>query len=112
MALNGSWATQREYKENMEMADVTLSAKLRTEDFGSAGARRLVRAGRIPAVIYGKGENVHVSIEARAYTLQKKLYKGEFTLSVEGGKDYKVVIKDVQINLLKNVINHIDFFEV
>ncbi|MBO5770984.1 MAG: hypothetical protein J6R23_07005 [Spirochaetales bacterium] len=94
------------------MADVTLSAKLRTEDFGSAGSRRLVRAGRIPAVVYGKGENVHVSIDARTYTLNKKAFKGEFILSVEGEKDHKVVIKAVQNNLLKGVISHMDFYEV
>ena len=31
-----------------------LSALIRTEDFGSAGSRRVVRSGRIPAVVYGK----------------------------------------------------------
>ncbi len=94
------------------MADVTISAKLRTEDFGTAGSRRLVRAGRIPAVIYGKGENVHVSIDARTYTLNRKAYKGEFVISVEGEKDHKVVIKAIQENLLKGCINHMDFYEV
>ena len=41
------------------------SAKLRTEDFGSAGSRRLVRQGRIPCVVYGQKEPVHFTIDAK-----------------------------------------------
>ena len=41
-------------KEKKMAKEKTLSAELRTSDFGSAGSRRVVRSGRIPAVIYGK----------------------------------------------------------
>lgn len=43
----------------------TLAATLRTEDFGSAGSRRLLRKGLIPAVVYGKGKNLHVIVNAK-----------------------------------------------
>ena len=47
------------------MAEVRLSAELRTE-FGKGGARRTRRAGKIPAVIYGHGDDPrHVSLPAR-----------------------------------------------
>ena len=46
------------------MADekMSLKAKARTTDFGSAGSRRLLRAGYIPAVIYGKQAPVHCAV--------------------------------------------------
>ncbi len=46
------------------MSDInrSLKAKPRTEDFGSAGARRLLRGGQIPAVIYGKKDPVHIAL--------------------------------------------------
>ena len=52
------------------MSDInrSLKAKPRTEDFGSAGARRLLRGGQIPAVIYGKKDPVHIALDAREFT--------------------------------------------
>ncbi len=93
---------------------MTINAELRTSDFGSAGSRRLLRAGRIPAVIYGKSEPVHITINARDFNYNEKKYRKDENLivSVNGGKEYKVVIKEIQDDLLRNVIHHVDFFEV
>ena len=92
----------------------TLSATLRTEDFGSAGSRRLLRKGLIPAVIYGKGEPVHIVVNAREFNAKKNSF-GETTLivlSVAGDKDHMVFVKTFQEDLLRNCIHHIDFYEV
>lgn len=92
----------------------TLSAALRTEDFGSAGSRRLLRKGLIPAVIYGKGEPVHVTVNAREFNAQKSSF-GETTLialTVAGEKTHMVFVKTFQEDLLRNCVHHIDFFEV
>lgn len=92
----------------------TLSAKLRTEDFGSAGSRRLVRAGSIPAVVYGKGEPVHVIVNAREFAAKRSGF-GESTLIdlvVEGDTTHQVFVKTFQEDFLKNVVRHIDFYEV
>ena len=92
----------------------TLSAALRTEDFGSAGSRRLLRKGLIPAVIYGKGAPVHVTVNAREFNAQKSSF-GETTLialTVAGEKTHMVFVKTFQEDLLRNCVHHIDFFEV
>lgn len=92
----------------------TLSATLRTEDFGSAGSRRLLRKGLIPAVVYGKGDNLHVIINAKEFNTKKSSF-GEttlITLKVEGDADHSVFVKTYQENLLKNCIHHVDFYEV
>ena len=46
----------------------SLTAVERTEDFGSAGSRRVLRSGRIPAVIYGKHEHLHITLDAHEFT--------------------------------------------
>ncbi len=93
-----------------------LSAKLRTEDFGSSGSRRVVRSGRIPAVIYGKKgvDPVYVTLDAKEFRMKQGMFTETtlITLKLEGGEDKNVFVKDVQENLLKNCIQHVDLFEV
>ncbi len=94
----------------------TLSAKLRTEDFGSAGSRRVVRSGRIPAVIYGKKDvaPVYVTLDAKEFNMKKNTFTETtlITLKLDGAEDKNVFVKEVQENLLKNCIQHVDLFEV
>lgn len=92
----------------------TLSAKLRTADFGSAGSRRLLRAGEIPAVIYGKSEPLHVIVNAHEFMMKKSGFSEStlITLSVAGDADHMVFVKSYQEDLLRGCVRHIDFFEV
>ena len=99
------------------MADEkVLSAQIRTEDFGSAGSRRVVRSGRIPAVVYGKKgvEPLFVTLDAKEFRMKRNEFTETtlITLKVSDGEERKVFVKDVQENLLKNCIQHVDFFEV
>ena len=96
------------------MSEKKLSAKLRTSDFGSAGSRRLLRNGEIPAVVYGKGEPLHVIVNAREFNAKRSGFSEStlITLSVEGDKDHQVFVKTFQEDLLRNCIHHIDFYEI
>lgn len=93
-----------------------LSAKLRTSDFGSAGSRRVVRSGRIPASVYGKKgvAPVFVTVDAKEFISKRQTYTETtlINLEVENAENHMVFVKDVQDNLLKNIIQHIDFYEV
>lgn len=91
-----------------------LSAELRTSDFGTRGSRRLLRSGRIPAVIYGKAAPLHITVSEREFMNNKKGY-GESTLislDVAGEKEHEVFVKTYQEDLLKNCVHHIDFYEI
>lgn len=91
----------------------TLSAELRTSDFGSAGSRRLVRAGQIPAVIYGKDAAKHIILNAREFRLKRRHFTDTTLLRVAVGKaGHDCLVKAVQEDLLNNLINHVDFYEV
>lgn len=91
----------------------SLNAELRTEDFGSAGARRLLRAKRIPAVIYGKNDPVHISLDSREFTNKMRHFSETALLKISiGKKSYECLMKDYQENLMRGEIKHVDFFEV
>ncbi|MCR5732764.1 MAG: 50S ribosomal protein L25 [Sphaerochaetaceae bacterium] len=95
------------------MSDITLKACVRKSDFGSAGSRRLVRSGSIPAIIYGKEAPLAVVINAKEFTSKQHLFSETtiIKLDVEGTvKD--VFVKAVQEDFLKGIINHVDFFEI
>lgn len=90
-----------------------LKAKSRTSDFGSAGSRRLLRSGYIPAVLYGKQAPVHLSVVAKDFMMKMHTFTPStiITLDVEG-TEHHAFVKAVQENILKGIVNHIDFYEV
>lgn len=97
------------------MSDInrSLKAKPRTEDFGSAGARRLLRGGQIPAVIYGKKDPVHITLDAREFTNKMRHFSETALLKIAvGRKHYEVLLKDYQEDLMRGEIKHVDFYEV
>ena len=92
---------------------ITLSAKTRTADFGSAGSRRLLRAGYIPAVIYGKQAPAHCAVVAKDFMMKKHHFTGSTIINLDvEGQNHTVFVKTFQENLLKGIVNHIDFYEV
>lgn len=96
------------------MSKHIFDATLRTSDFGSAGSRRLIRAGKIPAVIYGsKTKPMHVVIDGHKFTLAINSISEStlLTLNVEG-KEHEVLVKSFQENLMTDKIYHVDFYEV
>ncbi len=92
----------------------TLSARVRTADFGSAGSRRLLRNGEIPAVIYGKNAPLHVIVNAHEFEMKKSGFSEStlISLNVEGEANHNVFVKSYQEDLLNRCIHHIDFYEV
>lgn len=97
------------------MKDTNLTGTLRTEDFGSAGSRRVLAAGRIPAVIYGKGkmDPVHITLEAKDFQNKLRHFSESTLLTIKiGRKNHSVLMKDFQENVMLGKILHVDFFEV
>lgn len=88
----------------------TINATLRTEDFGSAGSRRLIAKGFLPGEMYGKKGNVHIVLNAHdfEYSLRKVAVGGECEVVVDG-KTYHCIFKELQENIMKGVLVHADF---
>jgi len=88
-----------------------VSAELR-ESFGKGAARKLRVLGMIPAVIYGHGtEPVHVSLPAHRIGLLLRRTNMILELDIAGKKQL-VLVKDVQKDPVKYIIEHIDLVVV
>ena len=94
------------------MADENkLSAGKRTS-FGKGAARKLRAAGHIPAVIYGHGgEPQHVTLPAHETALLLRKSNVVVTLDIEGSKEL-VLVKDVQKDPVRQIIEHVDLIVV
>lgn len=94
------------------MADRNLTAELRTETKTGA-ARRLRRAGRIPAVMYGHREPLLLSIDAREFARKfQQISESTIIHLAAGGATYDVLVKDFQANNIIGRLEHLDFFEI
>jgi large subunit ribosomal protein L25 len=93
------------------VAEVKLTAELRTE-FGKGAARRIRRADKVPAVLYGHGEDpVHLSLPGHATLLA--LREQNALLSIEyDGKAQLALPKQIQRDPLKGYIEHVDLITV
>jgi len=93
------------------MAVIALSGQ-RRERLGKGGARTARRDGKIPAVLYGHGEDpVSVSIGARDFDLALRGHKGGnpiVNLAVDS-KEFTALIRAVQYDPVTHDILHLDF---
>ena len=95
----------------MANTTIVLEGELRTE-FGKGPSRRMRVAQQIPATIYAGGEQpVYVKLPMKETT--HALRHTNALITVKYGEDSKLaVVKDVQRNPVKRIVEHIDFYEV
>ncbi|MGY1606533.1 MULTISPECIES: 50S ribosomal protein L25/general stress protein Ctc [unclassified Geodermatophilus] len=95
------------------MADFRLVAEARTE-FGKGSARRTRRAGRIPAVLYGHGQDVvHLSLPAREFAAALRNGGTNALITVVlDGTEQLALTKSVQRDPLTRVHEHVDLLVV
>lgn len=93
------------------MSEHKLAAELRTE-FGKGYARRARMANLIPAVIYGHGaEPIHITLPAKATTLAVRTPNALLSLDINGD-GHLALVKDIQRDPIKQIIEHIDLLTV
>ncbi|WP_010148078.1 50S ribosomal protein L25/general stress protein Ctc [Serinicoccus profundi] len=94
------------------MADeLKISAEKRTE-FGKGAARRIRRADKVPAVLYGHGTPpLHLSLPGHEAMLALRHSNAVLTLDVEG-ESHMALAKDVQRDPIKRFIEHVDLVVV
>lgn len=91
----------------------TLDAVVRT-DLGKGASRRLRRANKVPAVLYGAGEPVSLTFEHKEVIKAQEseaFYSSVLTLNIDG-KPTQAIIKDMQRHPYKPVVMHMDFQRV
>ena len=86
------------------------------KDTGKGAARQARRDGLVPGVVYGGGEDP-ISINVPFNELFKKLKAGRFlstlfNLKVEGHDDVRVICRNVQRDVVKDLPTHVDFLRL
>lgn len=93
---------------------LTLSAEARTRA-GKGASRHLRREGRVPAVIYGAGQEAQ-AIHVEERLLNRQLGTGHFMNSVVmlevGGQAIRTLPKDVQLHPVSDRPLHVDFLRI
>lgn len=90
---------------------IKLEGEVRDE-FGKGAARRMRVAKQIPATIYAGGEApVFVKLPMKETTLSLRHTNALFSIAF-GGETKLAVVKDVQRNPVKRIVEHVDFYEV
>ena len=88
-----------------------ISADARTS-FGKGAARKLRVLGKIPAVIYGHGtEPQHVTLPGHQVALIIRKSNQVLELDIEG-KSQLALVKDVQKDPVRQIIEHLDLIVV
>ena len=89
------------------MPEVKLTAELRTE-FGKGAARRIRRAHKVPAVLYGHGSDpIHISLPGHETLLALRTANALLSIDVNGTSQLALP-KQVQRDPLKHTIDHVD----
>ncbi|HYP44736.1 MAG TPA: 50S ribosomal protein L25/general stress protein Ctc [Propionibacteriaceae bacterium] len=89
------------------MPEVKLTAELRTE-FGKGAARRIRRASKVPAVLYGHGTDpIHISLPGHETLLALRTANALLSIDVDGNRQLALP-KQVQRDPIKHTIEHVD----
>ena len=82
------------------------------ESFGKGAARKIRAAGKIPAVIYGHGtEPQHVTLPGHQVGLILRKANQVLNLDISG-KSQLALVKDVQKDPVRQIIEHLDLIVV
>ena len=93
------------------MPEVRIATESRTE-FGKGAARRIRRANKVPAVLYGHGADPrHISLPGHELMLALKTANVLLTLDINGS-DELALPKDVQRDPIRGHLEHVDLVVV
>ncbi|MBA6327293.1 50S ribosomal protein L25/general stress protein Ctc [Colwellia sp. MB02u-6] len=92
----------------------TLDAEVRT-DLGKGASRRLRHASKVPAILYGEGqEPVSLTLAHKnVFRAQQEeaFYSHVLTINVDG-KPVECLLKDMQRHPFKQLVMHLDFLRI
>jgi len=84
---------------------------------GKGVARRLRRAGQLPAVVYGNGSTLAIALAAKDLTHIQQSEAGEnaildFTIEGDTAESCQAILREVQIDPVSRALLHADFYRV
>lgn len=83
------------------------------DSFGKGAARKIRAAGKVPAVLYGHGTDPqHFTLPAHQLGLILRKANAVLELQVEGRGEQLALVKDVQKDPVRQIIEHVDLIVV
>ncbi len=81
---------------------------------GTGASRRLRKAGKVPAIVYGAGEPKMIELDHNAFfhALKKEAFHASILDMELDGKEEKVLLRDYQMHPFKALVLHADFQRV
>ncbi len=96
--------------------DFTLNAELRDEQQQGKGAsRRLRKLGKVPAIIYGGGEepvSITFDHDKLAHSLEQEAFYSHILTVEVAGKSQRAILRDLQRHPYKTTVLHMDLLRV
>ncbi len=96
--------------------DFTLNAELRDEQqLGKGASRRLRKIGKVPAVIYGGGEDpvsVTFDHDKLVHSLEQEAFYSHILTVDVAGKPQRAILRDLQRHPYKPTVLHMDLLRV
>ena len=96
--------------------DFTLNAEVRDESqLGKGASRRLRRLGKVPAVIYGGGEDpvsVTFDHDSLMHSLEQEAFYSHILNVDVAGKSERAILRDLQRHPYKPTVLHMDLLRV
>jgi large subunit ribosomal protein L25 len=97
------------------MAEIVVNAKGR-DDRGKNAARRLRREGLVPGIVYGgKGGSIAIAVDPKALQKVLRSEAGRNTilkLDIAGAGATNAILKDLQVDPIKDSLLHADFYRI
>ncbi len=87
-----------------------IQANLRSEQ-GTSASRRLRNENKTPAIVYGLGETLAITIDHKEifFALQKESFFTQVLKLNIDGKEHNVIVRDYQMHPVKRQVQHVDF---
>ncbi|MBN2665584.1 MAG: 50S ribosomal protein L25/general stress protein Ctc [Bacteroidales bacterium] len=93
------------------MKTIEIKGSIRTE-LGKKSSKKTRKEGNVPCVIYGSEQNIHFHTHENSF--KNLVYTPDahiVNLDLDG-KQYKVVMKDIQFHPVTDKITHVDFVQI
>ncbi len=80
---------------------------------GKGAAGRIRRSGRIPAIVYGHGEPMAITIDEREYLKEHAAITESTMVNLKiDGASHDAFVKESQSDIVSGKVLHVDFYEV
>lgn len=95
--------------------DLTLIKRVET---GKGSARQLRREGKVPAVLYGRGETILLTLDPVEFNKVLRAKQQGYVLvtlaeaNEKSASQHNAILKDIQYDPIDGHVLHVDFFEV